>query len=324
MDEHAFDTLLGRLPALTADQKQRLEIALSDPDPARSVVRELDALGVSECPHCAAGSPVRYGRASGLQRYKCHACRRTFNILTGTPLARLRHRHAWRVFAQALINGESVRRSATRAGVHRNTAFRWRHRFLAAPAAMQAEQLTGIAEADETFMRRSYKGSRSLPRPPRKRGGGGRKLKKGRNPDDEVGVLVMRDRAGDTLSSVLDTVDSHTIDMTVGHRLDREAVLCTDGAPIYRRYARQRGVVHEPVNLAQGIRIRRPAFHVQNVNAYHSRWKNWMQRFHGVATRYLNNYLGWHRMLDMTDHVTSPHDVLTAAFGQPYQHSTVT
>src|SRR5699024_9754705 len=192
MEEHAFDTLLGRLPALTTDQKQRLEVALSDPDPAHSIVRELDALGVTECPHCAAGSPVRYGRASGLQRYQADACRRTFNVLTGTLLARLRHRHAWRAFAQALIDGQTVRQSADRVGVHRNTAFRWRHRFLAAPAAMQAEQLTGIAEADETFMRRSYKGSRSLTRAPRKRGGGTRKSKKGRNPDDEVGVLVMR------------------------------------------------------------------------------------------------------------------------------------
>src|SRR5699024_9782484 len=121
--------------------------------------------------------------------------------------------------AQTLIDGESVRRSAACAGVHRNTAFRWRHRFLATPAAMQAERLTDITEADETFMRRSYKGSRSLQRPPRKRGGSGRKTNKGRDPDDEVGILVMRDHAGDTLSRALDTVNSRTIGMIVGHSL---------------------------------------------------------------------------------------------------------
>lgn len=312
------------MPALTASQKQRLETALSGSAPAMGVARELDAAGVSECPHCATGAPVRFGHASGLQRYKCHGCRRTFNVLTGTPLARLRHRAAWRVFAQALIDGETVRASATRAGVHRNTAFRWRHRFLAAPATMQAQRLTGIAEADETVMRRSYKGSRSLDRPPRKRGGGARKSKKGRDPDDEVGVLVMRDRQGHTLSNALDTVDTATIDDTVGHRLEREAVLCTDGAPVYQRYAQHRGVVHEPVNLAQGVRVRRPAFHVQNVNAYHSRWKGWMERFHGGATRYLDHYLGWHRMLDAVGEAATPNHVLAAARGHAYQHATVT
>ena len=100
--------------------------------------------------------------------------------------------------------------------------------------------------------------------------------------------------------------------------------MCTDGAPVYRRYAQDRGVVHEPVNLAPGIRVRRPAFHVQNVNAYHGRWKGWMERFHGVATRYLDHYLGWHRMLDAVGDSATPHSMLAAARGHAYQHSTMT
>jgi hypothetical protein len=37
---------------------------------------------------------------------------------------------------------------------------------------------------------------------------------------------------------------------------------------------------------------------VQNVNAYHQRLREWIARFHGVASRYLPNYLGWRRALD--------------------------
>ncbi|CAH1540465.1 hypothetical protein THOG05_320031 [Vibrio rotiferianus] len=29
-----------------------------------------------------------------------------------------------------------------------------------------------------------------------------------------------------------------------------------------------------------------------DVNAYHSRAKEWMNQFHGVATKYLDHYLG--------------------------------
>src|SRR3954454_22831642 len=50
--------------------------------------------------------------------------------------------------------------SAERCGV--STAFRWRHRFLTAPAASPI--LTGIVEADETFVLLSYKGSRAWER----------------------------------------------------------------------------------------------------------------------------------------------------------------
>ena len=44
------------------------------------------------------------------------------------------------------------------------------------------------------------------------------------------------------------------------------------------------------------------AWHVQNVNAYHSRLKSWVRKFNGVATRYLENYLGWFRTLDRESH----------------------
>ena len=41
-------------------------------------------------------------------------------------------------------------------------------------------------------------------------------------------------------------------------------------------------------------------YHVQNVNAYDSRLKDWIRRFRGVATRYLDSYLGWFRAIDRT------------------------
>jgi hypothetical protein len=34
------------------------------------------------------------------------------------------------------------------------------------------------------------------------------------------------------------------------------------------------------------------------VTHYASRFRHWLLRFCGVATRYLVNYLGWHRLID--------------------------
>src|SRR5699024_12461920 len=132
---------------------------------------------------------------------------------------------------------------------------------------------------------------------PRNRGGRRMQGTRGGALVKAVDLLEMRYRVGRARRGTLDAVALHTFYYAFGHRLAREAVLCTDGAPVYQRYAQQRGVVREPVNLAQGIRIRRPAFHVQNVNAYHSRWTVWMDRFLEVSPRYLNIYLGWYRML---------------------------
>jgi hypothetical protein len=65
--------------------------------------------------------------------------------------------------------------------------------------------------------------------------------------------------------------------------------------------ARKHGIAHQAVNLSAGERVRSAkagAIHVQNVNAYHARLREWIARFHGVASRYLPNYLGWRRALD--------------------------
>jgi len=92
--------------------------------------------------------------------------------LTGTSLAHLRKKDRWEAQAEALISGASVAQAAKRCGVAGSTAFRWRHRFLAAAAFDKPARLSGIVEADETFILESFKRKRSdLPRAARKRGG---------------------------------------------------------------------------------------------------------------------------------------------------------
>jgi len=45
--------------------------------------------------------------------------------------------------------------------------------------------------------------------------------------------------------------------------------------------ARELGIEHHAVNLSAGIRVD-GAWHVQNFNAHHSRFKAWVQRCRGV------------------------------------------
>jgi transposase-like protein len=90
---------------------------------------------------------------------------RTFNALTKTPMAHLRKKEKWPDHARAMIEGKSLAKTAALCGVHPTTAFRWRHRFLRAPASDKPRSLRGLVEADETFILESFKGRWSdLPR----------------------------------------------------------------------------------------------------------------------------------------------------------------
>ena len=95
---------------------------------------------------------VRWGQASALPRYRCKACLRTFNALTKTPLAKLRMKDKWTTQTEAMIDGVSLAKAAQRCDVHYITAFRWRHRFLAALAGDKPKTLAGIVEGDETLI----------------------------------------------------------------------------------------------------------------------------------------------------------------------------
>jgi transposase len=238
---------------------------------------------------------VRNGSASGLQRYKCRECSRTFNALTGTPLARLRQKSKWIVQAEVLREGMTITQAAKRLKVARSTAFRWRHRFMAVPKTIQAQSLAGIAEADETFFLHSRKGQRGLDRKPRRRGG--RAAKRGLS-KEQVPVLVARDRSGATANIILAADGKAYLVAALKPLLPLDTILCTDGSSVLAAAVKEIGVTHRPVNVSAGRRVIAGVYHIQNVNAFDSRLKNWIRRFHGVATKYLDSYLGWFRTLD--------------------------
>lgn len=310
MAHHEFVQLLRQLQSLTQEQRSQVRHALDGAahEPLGSIAPVLS--GPNACPHC--GAPAQqlrpWGFSHGLARLRCHTCHKTCNSLTGTALARLRKRELWTRYAQALIEGVSVREAAGRCGIDKNTAFLWRHRFLKAARTHRAEHEGGIVEADETFFFESFKGQRNLHRPARKRGGVGAKW-------EQIAVLVVRDRSGQTADFRIEQVDTPHITAVLQPLVDKDAILCTDGAGVYKAFAKATGILHRAVNVQQGIRVD-GAFHIQNVNAYDSRLKGWMQRFHGVATQYLESYLGWRRMLERYQKSISPTHCLQEALGR--------
>lgn len=267
------------------------------------------AAGTPCCPHCACLRVHRCGQASGLQRWRCLACRCSFNALTGTPLARLRKRAAWLPYLQCVLDSRTVRAAAELVGVHRTTSFRWRHRFVPGAASKRPERLDGTVEADETYILESQKGSRHLDRPPRRRGGVARR--RGISREHEC-LLVARDRRGRTLDfhTGRGPVSADSLDACLRPVLAPDVVLISDSAAAYRAFTARTGIRHEAVNLRAGIRAR-GSIHLNNVNGWHSRFKSWLRRFNGIASRYLRTYSGWQRVLD-DGALLTPAQLLTA------------
>ena len=267
MDYKQFQEWLSGIEQLSPAQRQQAEAVFMGGSEASASLAAVEA-SVGEdrqCPHCGTPGAVSRGKARGLRRYQCKGCKKTFNAATGTPLAGLHRKDRWLAFGTCLADGLTVRASAQRCGFAVNTAFRWRHRFLTAEH-QKPRKLTGIVEADETYVLKSQKGERNLGRKARHRGG---KASKRGLSDEQVPVLVAADRSGTTASTVLPAVNADTLRSAIEPVVDEDIVLVTDGHRAYPPCAAALGVHHESLNLSGGERVRE-VFHIQTVNNRHS------------------------------------------------------
>src|SRR5208337_1797657 len=349
MKAEDFSVWLSGIARLSADQRREGLAALASVDGGRDGAeakvasetaatgaaakapkrRRPDALGTSGhervesrgCPHCAGREVIAWGTASALPRYRCKACRHTFNALTKTPLAHLRKKDRWVAQAGAMIDGVSTSKAAKRCDVDYKTAFRWRHRFLDSLAGDKPRTLAGIVEGDETFILESFKGKRSgMPRAARKRGG--KPAKRGISVE-QIPVLVARDRHGATTDAVLPKLNRVSITAALGGIVTAANEFCCDGGTAIVAFARRAGIPTHILPMPGKPNPQAPDFHINNVNAYHSRLKEWLRPFHGVATKNLPNYLGGRRTLEALGQKIMPEDFIFGAIGfGPYQQST--
>ncbi|MDO6558594.1 IS1595 family transposase [Paraglaciecola chathamensis] len=102
----------------------------------------------------------------------------------------------WHQYSEGMWFTAKIREAASELGINVKTAWRWRHQLLSKPRQNRLSELHGIIEADETYINGSFKGKRTIDRPPRKRGNKSNDIPK-------VPVLLALDRNGTVTHCVL-------------------------------------------------------------------------------------------------------------------------
>lgn len=90
----------------------------------------------------------------------------------------------------------------------------------------------------------------------------------------------------------ISTKDLHRI---YDGRIDEDSTFVTDKMNSYVRFANSNGI--DLVQLKSG-KSKKGIYSIQHINNYHSQLKKFMCGFNGVATKYLNNYLIWHNLVN--------------------------
>jgi len=300
MEKDAITKLINDFKRLSKEEKEKFIdfiSANSTPSDFKFVVDTKLDNGLV-CPHCGAkGKGVcKNGiRSNGRPRFFCKHCNRHFSVTTnGILYYSKKSIKAWKEFISCFLHGFSVRKTAEACKINKNTAFLWRHKLCdSLKGIMDKVTMSGIVEADETYFRVSYKGNSKAfknglaGRNKRKRGtsvfhkGRKRGLSK-----EQVCVPCAINRTGLSVSKIsgLGKGSYNGIKAVIGSHIKAGSILCADGASAYDSLAADKGLERADASFC-GM------YNIQRMNAYHSRLKGFLDRFNGVSTKHLNNYL---------------------------------
>lgn len=270
------------------------------------------------CPHCHTQARRNGHAKNGTKRYFCPNCRKSFRASTGTLLEHNRKPMETReAFIQCMLERKTVRETARTCGICTATAFTWRHKYLDALQAMMASvTLDGVIEADEAFFRLSFKGNHkrstfNMPREAHKRGNDvhTRGLS-----SEQVCVPTAVTRQGKSVGMVasLGTAKREAVKKVLDGHIAEQSTLCTDSHKAYDYLATLLKVRHVAVEKGKHMK---KGMGIQCVNAYHSHLKSMIEnRFRGVSTKYLNNYIVWYNFVGHAKETLPEKETILADF----------
>lgn len=296
-----LEIILHEMEGLSLAEKREL-IEATKAAVARELGKQAASATPEACPWCKSSSFIRKGHNhDGSQRWLCKQCGRTFSAKSRGLLSTSKLDAAcWASFVEATLSGQSLRECARTCHVCLRTSWFMRMRLCEVMGRSLLPFRTGPSvswQIDGTYLDESLTGNRErsaikMPRAPHKHGGavharGISSLK--------VCIVCGANDAGDEFCRLADR----------GRPKDealKEAIcdlgpgtwVATDAHQGYSRVLPALGITEHAATGAS----RQQDGELGMVNALHQRLKGFLERFHGVSTRWLDHYLSWFMWLE--------------------------
>lgn len=245
------------------------------------------------CCYCGKQHVIGNGTTrKGVQRYRCLDCKKSFCETTGSVVEYSHQDEAvWKMVISDTIDGVSMAHTAKFTGLTKTTISSMRHKILCGIETALSRKnivLTGFNQADETFVRDSYKGTKlpqSFNRGPRKHGTKG--MGSGSTSDH---IVICTSVAEDGSACIATPVKRTAISgddlvNVFGNKVTEDTVIICDNCKKYNKLIPHCLVSHDKKRINM-------------VNSFHSYMKSMLvKNAHGVATKYLNRYVSLYRQV---------------------------
>lgn len=248
------------------------------------------------CPYCFSEHIIKNGHDKNkVQIFECNDCKKKFNSCTNTYLSNTRLTYNQiTIFFECMNDKISIRKTAAKMNVNKNTVFLLRHKVLDCISETRKNiQLRGNVEADETYESINLKGTNKnkMPRfskPRSSKGGSKRGIS-----NHQVCIASAIDEDDNCLLEIVGTssITTEEIEKVFKDKIDNVSCFITDCKSSYEKFAHDNNLKLEQVK--SGTYVNKDGYNLSNINSLHSELSTFLSHFKGVSTKHLQHYLDW-------------------------------
>lgn len=249
-----------------------------------------------DCPKCGSKNVVKNGHDKNkVQTYKCKDCKKKFNSCTGTTIAHTKLNYEQlTIFFECMNDKLSIKKTAAKMQVNKNTAFLLRHKVLASLSIIREKlQLEGNIEADEIYESINLKGTKpkDMPRASKHRSSKGGS-KRGIS-NHQVCIASAIDEHDNCFLEIVGTgpITSDEVEKVFKNKLGSVSNFITDCKSSYEKFINDNHINLEQIK--SGTYVSSSGYSLGNINSLHSELSTFLASFRGVSTKHLQHYLDW-------------------------------
>lgn len=249
----------------------------------------------SSCPHCSSKNFIKFGKYDGIQRYRCKDCRKTFSNTTNSIWEYSKNpAEKWFKFTELLIEEKTLKYCAEKLDISIATAFYWRHKLLhALEKNYEEDNFKNIVFINSNTQGISNKGSKGKAYEYKNKFCKRYDLYRTR-----VSLIILCDTNDCMSIKVMGLSNNIGKDYTekLFLKIDEKAYVKTIDGRTFRDYV----IMHNkklPLKLRKSFEYNPNSYYLSDniicskeILNCSSNLTNWLGKFKGVASKYLNHY----------------------------------
>jgi len=223
------------------------------------------------CPICGGNKYIKYGTYKKIQRYKCKECYKTFSKTTNSLWSySKKDLNKWIKFVEFMMKRKTLRFCAKKLNINLATAFYWRHKILhGLKMDSIPNSLKGDIHINKTIIKENFKGNRNILIKERRR---------------NIWIIVAKGNEDSMLAMPIfkDCWDWNIFSNKIYSKIEKRAYIVA-----YKdRYIQIGAKKHNKKLVKEVKEDNRIKYIIVNL-------KKWLDKFKGVATKYLEGYLAF-------------------------------